>query len=131
MPDRGPIFANRLQAAAFLAGLAGFWGGFLVLAAMLLSRDPHLGRHAQPGPAEIAAVLLMGGSGIVLTVVQLLLARRIGSGGMGMWSYRMVMPGTLAAAARTLGLNGPVTAGALYAVLVLGLVAFFSAFVLH
>ena len=44
---------------------------------------------------------------------------------------RTVMPATLSEAARTLGLNGAVVAGALYAVLVAGLVTFFSALALH
>ena len=44
---------------------------------------------------------------------------------------RTIMPATLAEAARKLGLNGTVVAAALYAVLVAGIVTFFSALALH
>jgi len=44
---------------------------------------------------------------------------------------RTVMPATLSEAARKLGLNGAVVAGALYAVLVAGIVTFFSMLALH
>ena len=44
---------------------------------------------------------------------------------------RMLMPGTLIEAARKLGLNGPVVAGALYLVLLVGMVTFLSALALH
>jgi hypothetical protein len=121
-------FANRPQAALFLAGLSAFWGGFLILAVMLFNHDPRLGRHAQIGPGEVAAILLMAGGGIALTVVQLMIARRIGGGRVTMGlQVRVLMPDTIAGAARMVGLNGTVTASVLYAILIAGVLAFFRA----
>lgn len=128
MPEPETMFANRPQAAVFLAGLAAFWIGFLVLAVMLFNHDPHLGRHAQAGTGEVAAILLIAGGGIALSVVQLLLVRRIGSGRLTMGTQlRLLMPSTIGEAARMVGLNGPATAGVLYAILVAGIITFFSA----
>jgi hypothetical protein len=124
------MFANRLQAAIFLAALAAFWGGFLILAVMLFNHDPRLGRHAQIGPGEAAVILLMAGGGIALTVVQLMIARLIGGGRVTMrLQRRLLMPSTIATAAATVGLSGPITAGILYAILVTGLIAFFRSVV--
>lgn len=132
------MFANRFEAALFLAGLAAFWSGFLILAVMLFNHDPHLGRHALAGPGEVAAILMVVGGGIALGIVQLLLVRRfvsrplsISNGplgiGMQLQLLRLLMPRTIAEAARLVGLHGTVTAGVLYAILIAGVIAFFEA----
>lgn len=129
---QAPLFPNRLYAAAFLLGLAAFWCAFLALAMMMLNHDPHLGRRAELGPAEAAAILLLFAGGIALGAVQLLWMMRLDRGRATMMSsLRVVLPSTIAGAARTLGLNGPVVAGVLYAVLLAGVVTFLGALVLH
>ena len=129
MANQRPLFANRLHAAAFLLGLATFWGGFLAMALMLLNHDPHLGRHAEVGPAEAAVIVLLFAGGIALGAVQLFWVMRLDRGRATMMSsLRVVLPSTIAGAARTLGLNDTAASAILYVVLLAGVVAFFSAF---
>ena len=138
MPGERPLFVNAFHAGAFLLGLAAFWFGFLVIGVMLLARDPHLGRGAQIGGAELAAILLTLGGGLLVSGAQMLSLFRLGGlrgmvGGplMMTTTLRLVMPATLSTAARTLGLNGPVVASALYLVLLAGVFAFFGSFLLR
>jgi hypothetical protein len=123
-----PLFSSRLQAGIFLGGLTAFWGGFLVLGLMQATLDGHSGHDGPTGPAEIAVFALILVGGLLATVAQRGLLMRmthtttLNAGTM----MRMVMPSTLSDAARKLGLNGPMVAGALYLVLVVGIVTFFS-----
>ena len=127
MADQRRLFASRLHAAAFLLGLATFWCGFLALALMLLSHDPHLGRRAELRPAEAVAIVLLFAGGIALGGVQLFWMMRLDHGRATMMSsLRVILPSTIASAARTLGLNGPVVVAVLYTVLLAGVIAFFS-----
>jgi hypothetical protein len=123
-----PLFSSRLQAGIFLGGLTAFWGGFLVLGLMQATVAGHSDHHGPTGPAEIAVFALILVGGLLATIAQRgLLVRMTDTTtptfGMMM---RMVMPSTLSDAARKLGLNGRVVAGALYLVLLVGMVTFFS-----
>jgi hypothetical protein len=131
MAAEHPLFANRFQAALFLLGLAAFWSGCLVLAVMELVADPHIGRNAQPGPGEAAAILVTAVGAIAVSIAhQMLLKRMTGGSRHTMGSMiRTLLPSTLADAARTLGLNGAMVAGALYTVLLVGVLTFFTAFI--
>jgi hypothetical protein len=61
---------------------------------------------------------------------QILLKRMTGGSRHTMGSMiRTLLPSTLADAARTLGLNGAAVAGALYSVLLVGILTFFTAFI--
>jgi hypothetical protein len=125
---RPPLFSSRLQAGIFLAGLTAFWGGFLILGLMQGTMDGRSAHHGPTGPAEIAVFVLILVGGLLATIAQRGLLVRltqttIPTAGTMM---RMIMPGTLNDAARKLGLNGPVVAGILYLVLVLGIVTFLS-----
>jgi hypothetical protein len=124
-----PLFSSRLQAGIFLAGLTAFWGGFLIIGLMQRTLDRQSAHNGQPGPAEITLFMLTLMGGLVATVAQRgLLVRMTDRTAPTAWTMmRMIMPGTLSEAARKLGFNGPVVAGALYAVLVVGIVTFFSA----
>lgn len=125
------MFANRSHAAAFLIGLAAFWCAGLLMSVVQVTKDSNSGRHADAGTGEVAAILLASVGAILLIVAQLFNDRRVGGGRTVAGSYRMILPSTLADAARTLGLNGPVTAGLLYAVLVAAIVVFVTALVLR
>ncbi|HVS04632.1 MAG TPA: hypothetical protein VHK65_00505 [Candidatus Dormibacteraeota bacterium] len=125
---RPPLFSSRLEAGIFLAGLTAFWGGFLILGLMQATMDGHSAHHGPTGPGEVAVFVLILVGGLLATIAQRgLLVRMtqttIPTAGTMM---RMIMPGTLSGAARKLGLNGPVVAGILYLVLVLGIVTFLS-----
>jgi hypothetical protein len=124
-----PLFSSRLQVGIFLAGLTAFWGGFLIIGLMQRTLDRQSAHNGQPGPAEITLFMLTLMGGLVATVAQRgLLVRMTDRTAPTAWTMmRMIMPGTLSEAARKLGFNGPVVAGALYAVLVVGIVTFFSA----
>jgi len=127
-----PLFRSRIQAGIFLGGITAFWGGFLLIGLMRT-----LGGHAAPagptGPAEVTVFVLIVIGGLVAMTAQRRLLSRMTDGtvprfGTMMW---MVMPGTLSDAARKLGLNGPVVAGALYLALVVGIITFFGALVVR
>ena len=133
MPTDQPLFANRLHAAMFLLGLGAFWSGCLVLFVMEWAGDPHLGRHAQLGLGEAAAILVTTSGALVVSIAQQFLLRRMTGGSRTTMTalVRSILPSTLAEAARTVGLSGPVVACALYGVLLAGVLAFFSSFILR
>ncbi len=122
------LFRSRMQAGIFLGGITAFWGGFLLIGLMRT-----LGGHAAPagpmGPAEVAVFVLMVIGGLVAMTAQRGLLARTTEGTVPTFGtmMRMVMPGTLSDAARKLGFNGPVVAGALYLVLAVGIATFFGA----
>ena len=132
-PMPPPLFRSRVQAGIFLGGITAFWGGNLILALMERTAGGHLENDGQMAPAELAVVLLMFAGGLLAITAQRGLLARMTERTVPTFGtlMRTVMPATLSEAARTLGLNGAVVAGALYAVLVAGLVTFFSALALH
>src|SRR5438874_2978209 len=132
-PMPPPLFRSRVQAGIFLAGIAAFWGGNLILALMERTAGGHLGNDGQMAPAELAVVVLMFAGGLLAITAQRGLLARMTDGTVPTFGtlMRTVMPATLSEAARKLGLNGTVVAAALYAVLVAGIVTFFSALALH
>ena len=133
MPTDQPLFANRLHAAMFLLGLGAFWSGCLVLFVMEGAADPHLGRHAQLGPGEATAILVTTSGALVVSIAQQFLLRRMTGGSRTTMTalVRSILPSTLAEAARTIGLSGPIVAAVLFAVLLAGVLAFFSSFILR
>jgi hypothetical protein len=128
-----PLFRSRVQAGIFLAGITAFWGGNLILALIERTAGGHLGHDGQMAPAELAVVVLMFAGGLLATIAQRGLLARMTDRTVPTFGtlMRTVMPATLSEAARKLGLHGAVVAGALYAVLVAGIVTFFSALALH
>ena len=128
-----PLFSSRLQAGIFLGGLATFWGGFLVLGLMQVAAGGYSARHAPAGAGEIAVFVPILVGGLLLTVAQRGLLTRMTHNSIPTFGamIRTMMPGTLIQAARKLDLNGPMVAGALYLVLLVGMVTFFSALTLH
>jgi hypothetical protein len=112
----------------FLGGIAAFWGGFLLLNLMWIGTTP--GRLRLVGPAEVAPLVLVFGGGIALVVSQRSLSMRMTNRSIpGMWTQmRMLMPSTMAEAARMLGLNGRLVVAGLYSVLVVGAVVFLTSF---
>jgi hypothetical protein len=125
-PER--LFRSRFQAGLFLGGIAAFWGGFLLMNVMLIGTTP--GRLRPVGPAEVAPIVLIFAGGIALVVSQRSLSMRMTNRSIpGMWTQmRMLMPSTMAEAARMLGLNGRLIVAGLYSVLVVGAVVFFTSF---
>lgn len=125
------LFRTRFQAALFLGGLTAFWCGFLLLNLMLIAMGPTPGHSRQLGAEEIPVIFLMVGGGLALVVSERRLSMRMTNRSIpGMWAQmRMLMPSTLAEAARTLGLNGRLVAAALYTVLLVGIVVFFTSVV--
>src|SRR2546423_2186866 len=75
------LFANRFHAALFLLGLAAFWSGCLALAVMELVADPHIGRNAQPGPGEAAAIWVTAGGALAVRIAHPILLKRMTRGG--------------------------------------------------
>jgi len=132
-PIPPPLFRSRVQAGIFLAGITAFWGGNLILALMERTAGGHLGHDGQMAPPELAVVVLMFAGGLLATTAQRGLLARMTDRTVPTFGtlMRTVMPATLSEAARKLGLHGAVVAGALYAVLVAGLVTFVSALALH
>ena len=132
-PIPPPLFRSRLQAGIFLAGIAAFWGGNLILALMERTAGGRLENDGQMAPAELALVVLMFAGGLVaITAQRGLLARMTDRTAPTFGTLmRTVMPATLSEAACKLGLNGAVVAAALYAVLVAGIVTFFSTLAPH
>jgi hypothetical protein len=123
-----PLFRSRIQAGIFLGGIAAFWGGFALIGLMQMLGG-HAGSPGPTGPAEVAVLVLTLIGGLLAMTAQRGLLVRMTERTVPMFGtmLRMVMPGTLSDAARKLGLNGPVVAGALYLVLVVGIVTFFGA----
>ncbi len=132
-PIPPPLFRSRLQAGIFLSGITAFWGGNLILALMERTADGHLAHDGQMAPAELTVVVLMVAGGLLATTAQSSLLGRMTDRSAPTFEtlMRTVMPGTLSDAARKLGFNGPVVAGALYLVLIVGIVTFFSALTIH
>jgi len=128
-----PLFRSRVQAGIFLGGIIAFWGGNLLLALMQRTADGHLAHDGQMAPAELSVVVVMVAGGLVATTAQRSLLARMTDRTVPTFGtlMRTVMPATLIDAARKLGFNGPIVAGALYLVLVVGIVIFFSALTLH
>jgi len=128
-----PLFRSRVQAGVFLAGITAFWGGNLIVALMERTAGGDLGHDGQLAPAELAVVVLMFAGGLLAITAQRGLLARMTDRTVPTFGtlMRTVMPATLSEAARKLGLNGAVVAGALYAVLVAGIVTFFSTLALH
>jgi hypothetical protein len=129
----GQLFRTRFQAALFLGGLTAFWGSFLLLNLMLTAMGPSASHSRQLGAEEIPVIFLMVGGGLALVVSERSLSMRMTNRSIpGMWAQmRMLMPSTLAEAARTLGLNGRLVAAALYSVLLVGIAVFFTSVVGH
>ena len=132
-PMPPPLFRSRVQAGIFLAGITAFWGGNLIFALMERTAGGHLGHDGRVAPAELAVVVLMFAGGLLATTAQRGLLARMTDRTVPTFGtlIRTVMPATLSEAGRKLGLHGAVVAGALYAVLVAGIVTFFSALALH
>jgi hypothetical protein len=132
-PIPPPLFRSQVQAGVFLAGIAAFWGGNLILAVLERTAHGHLGNDGQTAPAELALVVLMFAGGLVAITAQRGLLARMTDRTVPTFGtlMRTIMPATLTEAARKLGLNGTVVAAALYAVLVAGIVTFFGALALH
>ena len=124
------LFRTRFQAGLFLAGLTAFWGGFLLVALLVIATGPSAGHPRQVNPFEVVATALTFGGGIALVISERSLSVRLASRRVpGFWTtMRMIMPATLAEAARMLGLNGRLVAGALYLVLLAGIAAFLTSF---
>ena len=124
---------SRVQAGIFLAGIAAFWGGNLIVALMERTAHGHLGHGGQMAPAELAVVVLMFAGGLLAITAQRGLLARMTDRTVPTFGtlMRTVMPATLSEAARKLGLNGAVVAGALYVVLAAGILTFFSVLALH
>lgn len=129
----GRLFRTRFQAALFLGGLTAFWCSFLLLNLMLTAIGPNAGHSRQLGAEEIPVIFLMVGSGLALVVSERNLSMSMTNRSIpGMRAQmRMLMPSTLAEAARTLGLNGRLVAAALYSVLLVGIAVFFTSVVGH
>ena len=122
------LFRTRFQAGLFLVGLTAFWGGFLLLNLMLMVMGSSAGHIRNVGAAEVAILALIFGGGIALLLSERALSVRMTNRSVpGLWTMmRMVMPATLAEAARMLGLNGRLIAGGLYVVLLVGIAAFLT-----
>src|SRR2546429_4022774 len=113
-PIPPPLFRSRVQAGVFLAGIAAFWGGNLILAVLERTAGGHLGHDGQMAPAELAVIVLTFAGGLLAITVQRGLLARMTDRTVPTFGtlMRTVMPATLSEAARKLGLNGAVVAGA-------------------
>jgi hypothetical protein len=122
------LFPQRRDAVMYLVGLTGFWGGFLLYGLLLASHDRRLARNGQLGPVEALVVAVLVGGGILAFVSMLRLQRRMSERSVPKFAtqLRIAMPGTIAEAATSIGLNGRLVAGVLYAVLIVGMISFFA-----
>lgn len=127
-PVPSELFPRRRDAVMYLAGLAGFWGGFLPFGLLLASHDPRLARNARLGPVEAVVFAVLIGGGILAMISTLRLQRRMSEHSVPRLTtqLRMAMPATIAEAGASLGLNGRLVAGVLYAVLIVGMASFFA-----
>lgn len=128
------LFPSRRQAMAYLAGLGCFWGGFLVIATSLAGgRTATAGSHLLPDSIAVPAMVLILAGSVGMALVQGHLPREFSSteSRTAFSTWRLIAPGTIAAAARVVGLNGLATVTALYGVLVAGAILFFVGVLSH
>lgn len=122
------LFPERSDAIWLLAGIGGFWSGWTLAVVLGL-----LGGGQASSPFILAAVVLAFGGAIAHQVALRRLQMNLTGTKPKPWPFgypsfgtqiQGTFPNMMVAAARRLGLNGPLVAGALYAILTVGVVAF-------
>jgi len=119
VPEESELFPNRSDAALLLLGLTGFWGGAAAIGLAGALRLPSFVVSALL-PVLFAGVLLAMNA--TRRLEEHITGRRVRPWPFGYPSFRTqvraTMPWTIAEAADRLGLNGNLTAAALYFLLV-------------